>query len=248
MWGIPKNDREAFNKIIRQPFKIDYKFFNKAYEEHKGDKEAYRYRKHLIVNALKVVIKESLQRHKRTFVNRPDRVQKWSNVWVNQLEKIKEKYADYIQTLIDRSIFNLNWRKVVNQNLIDEAIEQEPQIELDDYPTPNVVNETYDFEEDEDEINEETLQELEITPLSEEAQWEAFEKEHVDVLDQVYYENNFDGTIFVQLWRDKYIFPIQVFKDYVSYAEGTNEDLAEALYEYYEMHEDVEKIDDGMEL
>lgn len=237
IWGLSDVKMKAYNAVINKPFKIDLDFFNDAFKTHKG-KNAYKHRKHLIVNALKVVIKESLQRHKRRFVHHPEMVEQWSNVWINQLKNLKDKYAEFILTLIDRSIFNFNWRKVVNQNLIDDVIKQQQPIQIQANETVIIVDEEFDHI-DKKEVNEVTLQELEIKPLPPLTDWESFVLEHEETLSQIAYEQQENGSIHVSLENEWYAFDLKIFKDTVRYATSANVSLEQELLDVYAMEQEL---------
>lgn len=252
IWGIPKETVKAYNKILSKPFKIDDEFFNEIFKkpETKKDNKAYKRRKHLIVNALKVVIKESLQRHKRGFVNHPEKVEQWSNVWVNQLKDIKEKYNDFILALLDRSIYNFNWRKVIKQNLVDEVIQQQAQIVIEKNETVNEVSEE-NFEslkdklEKEDEVSQEILQEVEIELVTPEEEWERFVNDYQEILDEIYFENIGEGFVEVWFYDQHYSLTVETLMNAVFYVQKTKDPLADYIIDLYEIGSDaIEKYEE----
>ena len=176
IWNISDDKRIEINKKLNEVFKMDEDFFlfelDKKGKKKKIDRKK-KTRKRLIIHGLKTIIKQHLQVHKPVIAHSEQALTQWVKVWKKQLNQIKTKYSQLIETLLQHHIYNFNWKKVVQSNLIrldtyeDEQIQNQDIIVQQDMKSLDIAKKekpsevvdiefNYDYE-DENELNYETF-------------------------------------------------------------------------------------------
>lgn len=236
-WNISEQKRVEVNAKLKKIWKMDIDFYNKPLK-YKEKKQMIK-RQRLIVHGLKVIMKQSLARYKKEIATVPKKADIFVKFWVNKLETIKANYQDFISSLIDRSIFNYNWKKIVTSEVKFEenkvlAIPTKLK-EFEVIHQDELDSSVYHYPE---EINEQTIEELndEIRAIMDQ-EYVELELEHKNSLERLNYKPNLsEMVISIDIYKEQKTMNYVIFQEIMNAIKNQKEEsFMEYLESYYNM-------------
>mgnify|MGYP001025335673 CR=1 FL=1 len=189
-WNVSDDDLVAVNKKLNKIWKMDIDFYNKNLKS--KEKKKMKERQRLIVHGLKIVMKQSLSRYKKEIATNSDKADIFVSFWIKKLENIKENYKDFVSSLIDRSIYNFKWKKIVTSEVVfDEKNDIEVPKKFEDFKKVEVALESNKIYELPEEVDEETIEQMnnDIRAIMSQ-EYVALERTHRKALEQLNYKAN----------------------------------------------------------
>lgn len=125
-WGLSVFERERLNKKISEIFKMDTQFYQKKFAWNKNENVTKNM--HLIVHSFKRNLKDEFNKNKYGFAQDYAKAEVWVNQWVDKLKDLQNHFTEFLDTLVDPTIFNANWKTLIKHkmNLFWERLETAP--------------------------------------------------------------------------------------------------------------------------
>lgn len=129
-WGLSVFERDRLNKKISEIFKMDTQFYQKKFAWNKNENVTKNM--HLIVHSFKRNLKDEFNKNKYGFAQDYAKAEVWVNQWVDKLKELQNNFTEFLDTLVDPTIFNTNWKTLIKHkmNLFWERLETAPIIPI----------------------------------------------------------------------------------------------------------------------
>lgn len=129
-WGLTVFERERLNKKISEIFKMDTQFYQKKFAWNKNENVTKNM--HLIVHSFKRNLKDEFNKNKYGFAQDYAKAEVWVNQWVDKLKDLQNNFTGFLDSLVDPTIFNANWKTLIKHkmNLFWERLETAPIIPI----------------------------------------------------------------------------------------------------------------------
>jgi len=129
-WGLSVLERDRLNKKISEIFKMDTQFYQKKFAWNKNENVTKNM--HLIVHSFKRNLKDEFNKNKYGFAQDYAKAEVWVNQWVEKLKDLQNHFTEFLDSLVDPTIFNTNWKTLIKHkmNLFWERLETTPIIPI----------------------------------------------------------------------------------------------------------------------